>query len=108
MVTLLLGYGFLFAAIIFEIISSSLLKESDGFHRLIPTICLVIGYTITLFLFSKSLRWMDLGVAYALWGAIGTLFTTIIGIIFFKERLNRSKVVGVACIIIGTVMLNIL
>ncbi len=101
--------GFLFAAIIFEIISSSLLKESDGFHRLIPTILpsdWVYDYTVSFF--QVAFMWMDLGVAYALWGAIGTLFTTIIGIIFFKERLNRSKVVGVACIIIGTVMLNIL
>ena len=104
---MLLGYGFLFAAIIFEIISSSLLKESDGFHRILPTLLLVIGYSITLF-FSNSLRWLDLGVAYALWGAIGTLFTTVIGVIFFKEQINRSKVVGVACIILGTVMLNIL
>lgn len=105
---MLLGYGFLCAAIVFEIVSSSLLKEADGFHRLVPTIFLVVGYTITLFLFSRSLKWLDLGVAYALWGAIGTLFTAIIGIIFFREQINRAKVVGIACIILGTVMLNIL
>ncbi|MTV83095.1 DMT family transporter [Secundilactobacillus folii] len=105
---MLLGYGFLFAAIVFEILSSSMLKEADGFHRLLPTILLVIGYTITLFLFSKSLKWLDLGVAYALWGAIGTLFTVFLGVVIFRERLNRAKIMGVACIILGTVMLNIM
>jgi multidrug transporter EmrE-like cation transporter len=104
----MLGYAFLAAAIVFEIVSSSLLKEADGFHRMWPTCLLVVGYTITLFLFSKSLKWLDLGVAYALWGAIGTLFTTIIGILFFKEHFSRTKVVGVVCIMLGTVMLNLL
>lgn len=103
-----LGYGFLVAAIVFEIISSSLLKEADGFRRWRSTVLLVIGYTITLFLFAKSLNWLDLGVAYALWGAVGTLFTTLIGILFFSEQLNRAKVVGVSCIIVGTVLLNVL
>ncbi|ANZ61251.1 hypothetical protein AYR62_09885 [Secundilactobacillus paracollinoides] len=103
-----LGYTFLAGAIVFEIISSSLLKEADGFHRLKPTILLIIGYTITLFLFSKSLQWLNLGVAFALWGAVGTLFTTILGVVFFKEQFNRTKVLGVACIMLGTVMLNLL
>lgn len=105
---MLLGYGFLSAAVVFEIISSSLLKEADGFRRWRPTAWLVLGYTLTLFLFSKSLQWLDLGVAYALWGAVGTLFTTLIGIFFFQERVNRAKILGVACIILGTVMLNVL
>ncbi|ANK60748.1 MULTISPECIES: DMT family transporter [Loigolactobacillus] len=104
---MLLAYGYLAVAILAEIVSSSLLKMTDGFKRLGPTLIVIVGYGITFFLLSVALEQLQLGVAYALWAGIGTLFTSVLGVVLYKEAVTRNKIIGVLLIIAGAILLNL-
>lgn len=55
-------YLFLGAAIVLEIIATTLLKASAGFTKLLPGLGCVIFYALCFYLFSRALLNIDLGV----------------------------------------------
>lgn len=94
-------------AVISEVFGSTMLKVSDGFKRILPTIAFVAGYGIAFYTLSVTLQYMPLGMAYAIWSGLGTALTAVIGIIIFKEGLNSKKLWGLVLIVAGVVILNI-
>jgi hypothetical protein len=52
---------YLGVAIVAEIIATSVLKASEGFTRLIPSLIVLIGYVTTFYFLSLTLRTMPLG-----------------------------------------------
>ena len=42
-----MAYLFLFCAIFAEVLATSLLKSTEGFTRLWPTLACVVGYTVS-------------------------------------------------------------
>lgn len=97
----------LFTAICGETLANAMLKESDGFKKLYPTIFMCIGYIISFSFLSLTLLHMPLGVAYAIWGGLGTCLTALIGVYFYKEKMSKKKFLGIALIIIGVITMNI-
>lgn len=97
---------FLAAAIILETIASSMLKVSDGFSVLLPSIIVVIGYLGAFLFLSFALKSMSLSTAYATWSGAGTALTAMIGITVFGESASWMKFIGLALVIVGLVLLN--
>lgn len=89
-----------------EIIATTALKLSDGFSKPIPSVVVVIGYAISFYSLSMSLRTIPLGVVYAVWSGVGTAAIVVIGVLLFSEVLDAVKVAGIGLIIVGVVMLN--
>lgn len=54
-------------AITSEIVATTSLKLSDGFTRLVPSVVVVVGYAISFYALSVSLRSIPLGAVYAIW-----------------------------------------
>ena len=48
-----------------------------------------------------------MSVAYAIWGALGVLLISVIGIIFLYESISVLKIVSILLIILGTVGLRL-
>ncbi|PAF19180.1 QacE family quaternary ammonium compound efflux SMR transporter [Terribacillus saccharophilus] len=102
-----MSYLFLAASILFEVFSSTMLKLSDGFKRLLPVIGIVLGYGISFYALSITLQSLPLGVVYATWSGVGTILTVVIGILLFKERVNKKGVLGIAILLVGLVLMNL-
>ncbi|HET8795852.1 MAG TPA: multidrug efflux SMR transporter [Arthrobacter sp.] len=100
-------YVFLALAIVFEVAGTSLLKLSDGFTRLWPTVGVAVGYGMAFWMLSLTLRTVPVGIAYAIWAGLGTALIAVIGAFFFGEQLGLIKVIGIALIVAGVVALNI-
>jgi small multidrug resistance pump len=101
-------YVFLLAAIAFEVFGTSLLKATDGFTRLVPTI-VCLGAYATAF---AALAWavkpdLPVGVGYAMWSGLGTAAIVAIGVVFLHEPLSFQKVAGVLLVIGGVAVLNL-
>jgi small multidrug resistance pump len=96
----------LLAAITSEIIATTSLKFSEGFSRPIPSLIVVVGYGLSFYLMSLSLRSIPLGTAYAIWSGLGTAVTAVIGVMIWRESLDAARLIGIALIIIGVVVLN--
>jgi hypothetical protein len=58
--------------------------------------------------FNLCLSQIEVGLAYAVWAALGTIVVTSVGIIFFHEHCSPVKLLCLTLIIAGVVGLNLL
>ena len=103
-----MGYVYLFFAIVAEIMGTSALKASHQFTKLVPSIMVFIGYGTAFYLLSLVLKTIPVGIAYAIWCGVGIVFITLIGIFFFKERLDIPAFIGIGLIVAGVLVINLL
>ena len=87
-----MGYLYLALAIILELIGTTCLKYSEGFTKLYPSLATLAAYGLCFYLFSKSLLYLHLSIAYAIWCAIGIVAATLISVFLFNEALSRQAI----------------
>jgi small multidrug resistance pump len=101
-------YLFLAGAILAEVAATSLLKSTEGFTRLWPTVACAGGYVVAFLLLAQGIqRGLEVGVAYAIWAGLGTTLIVVVGILFLGEPVSAAKVAGVALVVAGVVILNL-
>ncbi|MEU4174561.1 multidrug efflux SMR transporter [Streptomyces sp. NPDC026589] len=101
------AYGLLAAAIAAEVAGTTAMKYSEGFTRLWPSIGTVVGYLIAFTLLAQTLKTLSVGSAYAIWAGVGTAAVALIGILFLGESSGLAKIIGIALIVAGVVVLNL-
>jgi small multidrug resistance pump len=97
----------LFLAIALEVTATILMKYSDGFTRLGPTVGMLVFYGLSLLPLARVLKELEVGAVYAIWSALGTAAVALIGMFLFHEPANGLKVFSLALIIVGVVCLNL-
>jgi multidrug transporter EmrE-like cation transporter len=98
---------FLALAIASEVAGTAGLKASEGFGRLGPSLVALLGYALAFYFLSQSLRYLPLGVAYAIWSGLGTAGSVLLGLLIWKEALGPLHLLGIALVIAGVVVLNV-
>lgn len=98
---------YLILSILFEILATTLLKMSEGFSKILPTVGTCVGYVLCFAFLSIALKKLDMSVAYAIWSAAGITVLTAIGILIFKESISVMKIVSIIFIIVGVIGLNL-
>jgi small multidrug resistance pump len=102
-----LTYVYLTVAIAFEVFATTMLKDTEGFTRLRPSVLTIAGYALAFYFLSLTLRVMPVGVVYAIWSGAGILFITVIGWIYFRQMLDLPAVIGMTFILTGVVIINL-
>lgn len=102
-----LAWAWLLLAIVFEVAGTMCMKRSDGFSSWLPTLMIVPLYLASFSALVMALKRIELGVAYAVWSAVGTLLVVVLGVLLFREDLGLLKLGGVVLIIVGVVMLHL-
>jgi len=100
------GYLFLTLSIISEVFATTMLKLSDGFTVLEPSVAVALGYGISFYSLSLCLKTLPLSLAYAIWSGVGTALTVIVGIVIWDDMFNLYSALGIALIIGGVILLN--
>ncbi len=100
-------YLLLAVAILCEIGASSMLKATQGFTVLAPSVGTVVLYCLSFYLFSKVLNQMDLATAYATWCAAGIVATSVISVAAFGDHLTPIAVFGLALCVAGVIIVNL-
>jgi small multidrug resistance pump len=96
-----------FFAVLSEVIATTGLKLSEGFTKLVPSIVVVVGYGLSFYLLSLSLKVLPIGLAYALWSGIGIVLTVIAGMILWREPLDWARGIGIFLIMLGIAIINL-
>lgn len=96
-----------FFAVVSEVTATTALKFSEGFTKLFPSLIVVVGYGLSFYLLSLSLKVIPIGTAYALWSGIGIVLTIIVGMILWREQMDWARGIGVALIIGGILIINL-
>lgn len=101
------GYILLGIAITFEVFSTSMLKASAGFTKLIPSFAFIVGMGASFYTVAQAITVIPLNIAYAIWSGLGTVLTTLIAIVIWREPCNTYTVTGTTLIVIGVILLNL-
>ncbi len=104
---MMMAYLFLAFSIMLELLGTSLLKASNGFTKLFPTLGTVIAFVAAFYFLSISLKTLPLNMTYAIWSGVGTVATALISILIWKEKVNAGSVVGIGLIVVGVIVLNL-
>jgi small multidrug resistance pump len=100
-------YLYLIMAVSFEVIGTAALQASEQFTRPKPLILTAIGYAAAFYFLSLVLRSMPVGVAYAIWSGLGVVLITLVGLIWFGQKLDMPAIVGLALIVAGVATINL-
>ena len=102
------AYIFLILAIAFEVISTSFLKDTNGFTNLYPSLIVIGALCICLYLMSHSMKFIPVGIVYASWAGLGIVAITIIAVLKYNQMPNIPTMIGIALIVIGVVVVNLM
>lgn len=101
------AYLYLLITVTAEVIAVSTLKETQNFTRLIPSLVVIVGYAVTLYFLTLVMDKIPMGIAYALWAALGIIFVVLMGIFYYKEPVDIPALVGISFIVVGIVVINL-
>lgn len=100
-------YLYLIMAVGFEVIGTAALQASEQFTRPKPLFVTAIGYAAAFYFLSLVLRSMPVGVAYAIWSGLGVILITLVGLVWFGQKLDTPAIIGLALIIAGVAIINL-
>ena len=101
-----ISYFYLYFAILLEVVGSVMLKLSNGFENVLPTIGIFVFYTCSYYFFSKSLKIISVSTGYAIWSGVGIVANTLLGMIFWGDLITTINFVGMLFVILGLYFLN--
>ena len=100
-------YLYLVIAIAAETIGTTALQASQQFSRVGPTVITIAAYATAFFFLGLALKYIPVGVAYALWSGLGIVLIAAIGYTVFGQRLDLPAIFGLGLIIAGIVVIQL-
>ncbi|MEI5998565.1 multidrug efflux SMR transporter [Paraburkholderia bengalensis] len=100
-------YALLAVAIVAEVIATSALRASEGFTRLVPALVVLLGYGISFYCLSLTLKSLPVGIVYAIWSGVGIVLITLVAIVMYGQVPDLAAVAGLGLIVAGVVVLNL-
>ena len=85
-------------AIVSEVLGTTFMKLSEGF----TAVCYILSFAML----TLALKDLSLGMAYGIWGGVGTFLTTLIGIIFWNDPFSIVVGIGMIAVVAGIALLS--
>ena len=102
------SYGFLILAVLLGVTSNSFAKSAEGFTLLFPSVITGITIVACMYALSVVMKNIPMGITYASFAGLTIVATVIVGIIRLNQVPNLYSLIGLALIIIGVLMVNLL
>ena len=100
-------YLFLALAVIAEVVATSSLKATEEFTKVIPTIIMIVAYLVSFYFMTLVLKFIPLGITYAIWSGVGIVLVTIVGAWKYKEIPDLASILGMGLIISGVIVIHL-
>ena len=102
------SYLFLSVAVFLGVTSNSFAKSAEGFTLLFPSIITAITIVLCMYALSLVMKNIPMGITYALFAGLTIIATVLVGVIKYNQVPNLYSMIGLAFIIIGVLMVNLL
>tara|TARA_Y100001970_G_C13877116_1_gene671975 strand:- start:99 stop:431 length:333 start_codon:yes stop_codon:yes gene_type:complete len=102
------SYLFLAIAVFLGVTSNSFAKSAEGFTLLYPSIITAITIVLCMYALSLVMKNIPMGITYASFAGLTIIATVIVGVIRFNQIPNLYSLIGLALIIVGVLMVNLL
>jgi small multidrug resistance pump len=101
------AFALLSAAIVTEVAATSALPRTNGFRDPGWSAFVIAGYAVSIWLLALVVRHLPVSTTYAVWSGLGTAAVAVIGVVWLGESWDAVKVLALAMIVVGVVMLNL-
>lgn len=102
-----IAYLYMFVMIVSEVIGTMALQASQQFTRPLPSLIVVIGYGLTFYFMALTLKYMPVGIVYAIWSGLGIVGITVLAYFLFGQKLDLPAIIGIALIISGVLVMHL-
>ena len=102
------SYAILILAVILGVTSNSFAKSAEGFTLLFPSIITGITIVACMYALSMVMKNIPMGITYASFAGLTIIATVIVGVIRFNQMPNLYSLIGLALIIAGVLIVNLL
>ena len=106
--SLISSYLFLVLAVILGVTSNSFAKSAEGFTLFFPSIITGITIVMCMYALSMVMKNIPMGITYASFAGLTIIATVIVGVFRFNQIPNLYSLIGLALIIAGVLMVNLL
>jgi small multidrug resistance pump len=101
-------YYYLIIAVVFETFGTANLQASHQFTKFWPSVFVALGFACSMYFLTLTLKYMPVGVVYALWSGLGIVLITAIGVVFFKQSIDGWAIAGMGLIIAGIAVIQLM
>ena len=105
---MIITYSFMIAAVALGTASNIFAKEAEGFTKLLPSLLSALTIVLCMYALSLVMKNIPMGITYASFAGLTIIATVVVGIIRFNQVPNLYSLIGLAFIIVGVLMVNLL
>lgn len=98
---------YLAVAGLLEVAWAFLMKQSEGFTKLVPSIATLVTMAASFVLLSMAMKSLPLGTAYTIWTGIGAVGAFVIGILVLGEQASPARIAAAVLIVSGLVLMKL-
>ena len=102
------AYIILIVAVVLGTAANGFAKGAQGFTLLIPSVLTAITIVGCMYTLSLVMKTIPVGITYASFAGLCIIATSVVGIYKFNQMPNLYTVIGLALIIAGVLMVNLL
>ena len=104
----IIAYIVLILAVILGTAANGFAKGANGFTLLLPSLLTAITIVACMFTLSIVMKTIPVGITYASFAGLCIIATTIVGVYKFNQMPDIYTIVGLALIIAGVLLVNLL
>jgi quaternary ammonium compound-resistance protein SugE len=101
------AWPLLVVAGLLEIVWALLLKQSEGFSKLWPSVGFFVAGTGSIVGLALALKDLPVGTAYAVWTGIGAVGTAGFGMLLLDESTAPGRLASIGLVVFGVLGLRI-
>lgn len=92
---------------LFEVAWASVLAETKGFTRVVPTVGFLLTLAISMFLLQVATRTIPIGTGYAVWVGIGALGAFLVAVLFRGQSTSIGQVLAMAALVASIIAVKL-
>ena len=104
----LTAYIILIVAVVLGTAANGFAKSAQGFTLLIPSVLTAISIVGCMYALSLVMKTIPVGITYASFAGLCIIATTIVGMYKFNQMPNLYAIIGLALIVAGVLIVNLL
>ena len=102
------AYIILIIAVILGTASNGFAKSAQGFTLFIPSIMTAVTIVLCMYSLSLVMKVIPVGITYASFAGLCIVATVLVGVFKFNQIPNFYTIIGLALIIAGVLMVNLI
>lgn len=102
----MLYWVLLAVAIVSEVAATTLLKFTEGFTQLWPSVVVIVFYELSFILLTVVTRRIAMPVVYATWGGVGVAMVTGVAWAWMDQHLDAAALLGIGMITAGVIVIQ--